>query len=68
MRKNTSHFDWLTGASDKTFASVAAFVVAYGTWIRKECEKHNLPYIVRRGEFSQENDEILKTLTGPSTR
>lgn len=62
MRKNKSHFDWLTGASDATYESVARFVVAYGDWIRSECEKYNLPYVVRGGEFDHENDEILKAL------
>lgn len=64
MRKNTSHFDWLAGASDKTYESVAKFVVAYGEWIRGECEKYDIPYIVRQGEFDDENREIMKTLTG----
>jgi len=63
MRKNTSHFDWLAGASNETFESVAAFVVAYGKWIREECEKYGLPYVVRKGEFNEENGDILKALT-----
>ncbi|KKW32708.1 MAG: hypothetical protein UY76_C0019G0018 [Candidatus Uhrbacteria bacterium GW2011_GWA2_52_8d] len=63
MRKNASHFDWLMGASDKTYESVAAFVVAYGKWIKKECDEYHLPYIVRQGSFNQENDAILKVLT-----
>lgn len=63
MRKNASHFDWLMGASDKTYESVAAFVVAYGKWISNECEKYSLPCVVRRGEFDNENGEILKALT-----
>lgn len=62
MRKNNSHFDWLTGASDKAYASVAAFVVAYGKWIRGECEKYGISYVVRKGEFDSENNEILKIL------
>ena len=62
MRKNTSHFDWLNGASDETYESVAAFVIAYGKFIREECERYRLPYIVRKGEFRQENEEILSVL------
>lgn len=62
MRKNTSHFDWLAGASDEAFESVANFVVAYGKWIQKECERYNLPYVVRKGKFNEENQEILKSL------
>jgi len=64
MRKNTSHFDWLEGASDKTRESVAAFVVAYGKWIRDECEKYELPCVTRRGAFDHENSEIMKGLIG----
>jgi hypothetical protein len=63
MRKNASHFDWLMGASDETYESVARFVIAYGDWVRGECEKYGLSCIVRRGEFESENDDILKTLT-----
>lgn len=62
MRNNSSHFDWLSGASDKTYESVAGFVVAYGKWIQEECEKYQLPYFVRRGHFEEENAEILKKL------
>ena len=62
MRKNTSHFDWLSGASDKTFEAVAHFVVGYGKWIKDECEKHQLPYIERKGQFEEENAQILSLL------
>lgn len=62
MRKNASHFDWLSGASDATYESVAAFVVAYGSWIRKECEKYDIPCVIRREDFEKENGEILDTL------
>jgi hypothetical protein len=51
------------GASDETYESVARFVIAYGDWVRGECEKYGLSCIVRRGEFESENDDILKTLT-----
>ncbi len=61
-RKNSSHFDWLHGASDATYKSVTAFFVAYGAWIREECEKYHLPYVTRTGGFDRENEEILKIL------
>ena len=62
MRRNTSHFDWMEGASEKAFESVANFVIAYGKWIRAECEKYSLTCVVRQGDFDRENSEILKTL------
>ncbi len=62
MRQNTSHFDWLSGASDETFKSVADFVVAYGQWLKAECDKYRIPYIIRRGEFQAENEKITGLL------
>lgn len=62
MRKNASHFDWLSGASGKTYEAVAHFVVAYGKWIKDECEKYQLPCIERKGQFEEENIEILNIL------
>ena len=64
MRRNTSHFDRLEGASEETSKSVANFVIAYGKWIRAECEKYRLMCVVRQGNFEHENSEILKILTG----
>lgn len=62
MRKNTSHFDWLTNASDETFLSVAKFVTEYGKWLKAECQKYQLPYVERKGLFEEENTEILTAL------
>jgi 2-phosphoglycerate kinase len=62
MKKNTSHYDWLCDASDETYLSVANFVVAYGDWVRSECERCDLPFVVRGGDFEKENEEILRVL------
>ncbi|HCC83993.1 TPA: hypothetical protein DEP96_04050 [Candidatus Uhrbacteria bacterium] len=62
MRQNTSHHDWLAGASDETFQSVAAFVIRYSQWLTAECDKYRIPYIIRRGAFEAENNEIIRLL------
>ncbi|MCX6897047.1 MAG: hypothetical protein NTZ16_16485 [Verrucomicrobia bacterium] len=62
MHQNTGHFDWLAGASDETFKSVANFVVAYGQWLKSECDKYQIPYITRGGVFQEENKQITRLL------
>lgn len=62
MKSNTSHFDWLSGASENTFDAVAQFVVAYSQWLKQECDKYQLPYVLREGDFEAENAEILEMI------
>jgi chloramphenicol 3-O-phosphotransferase len=62
MKANQSPADWLGGASDGTYRAVADFAVEYSRWLRVECEKHRLPYIVRTGDFAAENERLMKML------
>lgn len=63
LNANTSHFNWLTGASEEVHDVVSKFVVDFSGRIKTEAEKYNLPVIERTMSFEQDMGLIAKSLT-----
>jgi hypothetical protein len=62
MKASQSPNDWLSGASDETYRAVADLAVRYSQWLRAECDRYGLPYVLRQGDFAAENERLIASL------
>jgi hypothetical protein len=59
MAQNTSPNDWPRDFNQDVLRQIALFAEAFSDYLRGECEKHNLLYKERSGDFERDGVEVV---------